>query len=213
MYLCRRQPSRLPNFSHLDVGCYVDDFVYYSTCYAVEQWFETGLAERLKVDFMGTVSWFLRIFFEWTVTPSCISAHLSQEGFMNELLDRHHLLDCNTSLSPYRSGFVVDRIPPDSKPPTAEFVTHSISLWSWRTHIVAHFRPSRYWWRPQASPLYPPPISQLRSHGSSETRPSLFKRLGHPWHPIHIPRLSRRTHRVLLRLSDHLHHQGHRLLR
>jgi hypothetical protein len=41
------------------VGCYVDDFVHCSTNKEVEKWFETGLDERIKVDFMGPVSWFL----------------------------------------------------------------------------------------------------------------------------------------------------------
>ena len=69
-----------PDFptSPIYVGCYVDDFVYYSTSDAVEQWFETGLAERVKVDFMGTVSWFLEIFFEWTVTSARVSANLGK---------------------------------------------------------------------------------------------------------------------------------------
>jgi hypothetical protein len=52
----------------------------------IEQWFETGLAERVKVDFMGPVSWFLGIFFEWTVTAKCVLAHLLQEGFVAKLL-------------------------------------------------------------------------------------------------------------------------------
>ena len=67
-----------PDFptSPIYVGCYVDDFVYSSTSGSVEQRFETGLAERVKVDFMGTVSWSLGIFFEWTVTPTRVSAHL-----------------------------------------------------------------------------------------------------------------------------------------
>ena len=119
-----------PDFptSPIYVGCYVENFVYYSTSDAVKQWFEMGLAEFVKVDFMGTASWFLGIFFELTVTPTRVSAHLSQEGFVNELLDRHHLVNCNPSPSPYCSGFVIDRIPIDSEPPSAEFVTQYQSL-------------------------------------------------------------------------------------
>jgi hypothetical protein len=83
------------------VGCYVDNFIYYSTSDDTEKWFETNLAERVKVEFMGMVAWFLGIFFEWTVTPSHVSVHLSQEGFVSALLDRHGLTDCNPSPSVY----------------------------------------------------------------------------------------------------------------
>jgi hypothetical protein len=99
------------------VGCYVDDFVCFSTNGNVEQWFENGLAERVKVDFMGLVSWFLGVFFEWTVTAKRVSAHLSKEGFVAELLERHRLADCNPSPTPHRSGFVIDRIRPRNSLP------------------------------------------------------------------------------------------------
>ena len=132
-----------PDFltSPIYVGCYVDDFVYSSTSGSVEQRFETGLAERVKADFMGTVSWFLGIFFERTVTRTRISAHLSPEGFVNELLDRHHLVDGNPSPSPYRSGFVIDRIPIDSESASAEFVTQYQSLIGGLTWLHISTRP------------------------------------------------------------------------
>jgi hypothetical protein len=123
------------------VGCYVDDFVYYSTSDDVEKWFETGLAERVKVDFMGTVSWFLGIFFDWKVTSSYVSVHLSQEGFVSELLERHGLTDCNPSPSPYRSGFVIDRIPEDDEPPSAEAITQYQSLIGGLTWLHISTRP------------------------------------------------------------------------
>jgi len=132
-----------PDFptSPIYVGCYVDDFVYFSTNAAVEIWFETGLAERVKVDFMGSVSWFLGIYFDWTVTPTRVSAHLSQEGFVTELLERHGLADCNPSPTPYRSGFVIDRIPTDNEPPTDELVTQFQSLMGGLTWIFISTRP------------------------------------------------------------------------
>jgi hypothetical protein len=79
------------------VGCYVNDFVCFSTNENVEQWFENGLAERVKVDFMGSASWFLGVFFDWTVTAKRVSAHLLQEGFVAEMLERHGLTDCDPS--------------------------------------------------------------------------------------------------------------------
>jgi hypothetical protein len=59
--------------------------------------------------------------FEWTVTPKCMSAHLSQEGFVTELLEQHGLTNCNPSPMPHRSGFVIDQILVE--PPLAEFIT------------------------------------------------------------------------------------------
>ena len=40
------------------LGCYVDDFIYYSKDDTVEEWFEQQLSTKLRVDFMGAVSWF-----------------------------------------------------------------------------------------------------------------------------------------------------------
>ena len=37
---------------------YVDNFVYYSALDEVEDWFKQGLQSKIKVDFMGTMSWF-----------------------------------------------------------------------------------------------------------------------------------------------------------
>ena len=66
-----------PGGSRLYLGMYVDDFVYFSTCPHSELWFETTLESNLKVDFMGRVTWFLGIYFEWTVTSDAVAVHLS----------------------------------------------------------------------------------------------------------------------------------------
>ena len=47
-------PGKLPIY----LGMYVDNFVYYSISDDVEEWFEQGLQSKIKVDLMGTVSWF-----------------------------------------------------------------------------------------------------------------------------------------------------------
>ena len=49
---------------------YVDDFVYYSTFDEVEEWFKQGLQLEIKVDFMGTVSWFIGQAYEWYTTSN-----------------------------------------------------------------------------------------------------------------------------------------------
>ena len=100
-----------PGGSRLYLGMYVDDFVYFSTCPQSELWFETTLESHLKVDFMGRVTWFLGIYFEWTVTSDAVGVHLSQEGYISELLRQNQMEQCNGTATPYRSGLVIDRLP------------------------------------------------------------------------------------------------------
>ncbi len=63
-----------PSAPHLDVplslGLYVDDFVYFLENPNVEVLFEHLLQERVKVDFMDLVEWFLGIHFLWCFTSS-----------------------------------------------------------------------------------------------------------------------------------------------
>ncbi len=43
----------------------MDDFIYFSEDQAVEALFKRLLWERVKVEFMGLVEWFLGIHFLW----------------------------------------------------------------------------------------------------------------------------------------------------
>jgi hypothetical protein len=74
-----------PSAPHLDVplslGLYVNDFVYFSAGPNVEVLFEHLLQERVKVDFMDLVEWFLGIHFLWRFTSSQVDVHLNQTGF------------------------------------------------------------------------------------------------------------------------------------
>ena len=54
------------NDKPLHLGLYVDDFIYFSEDSAIEKRFERLLAAKLKVEFMGTVNWFLGTHFEWS---------------------------------------------------------------------------------------------------------------------------------------------------
>ena len=56
---CVFMATPIPGKPPIYLGLYVDDFVYYSTSDEVEKWFEQGLQSKVKVDFSGTVSWFL----------------------------------------------------------------------------------------------------------------------------------------------------------
>ena len=53
-------PTDMP----LHLGMSVDDFVYYSDDNLVERHFESLLAAKIEVKFMGTVNWFLGTHFE-----------------------------------------------------------------------------------------------------------------------------------------------------
>ena len=53
-----------PTDKPLHLGIYIDDFVYFSKDPAIERRFERLLAAKLKVEFMGTVNWFLGTHFE-----------------------------------------------------------------------------------------------------------------------------------------------------
>jgi len=65
----------------MSLGLYVDDFVYFSEDPASEALFERLSRERIKVDFMGLVEWFLGIHFSWRITKSAVDVHMNQSGF------------------------------------------------------------------------------------------------------------------------------------
>ena len=98
-------------------GIYVDDFIYYSTSDKVEQWFEQQLKSHVKVDFMGDVSWFLGQRYEWHNDVDGLSCHVSQQAFVEGMIDKHGLNDCTTAKTPFRSGLKIDRITHDEIKP------------------------------------------------------------------------------------------------
>ena len=96
----------------LSIGLYVNDFVYFSKDPAVETLFECLLQERLKVDFMGLVEWFLGIHFSWCITPSRVDIHLNQTGFAANLTEQ---FCCNSwehtpTATPYPLGVPTNSI-------------------------------------------------------------------------------------------------------
>ena len=76
-------PGKPPIF----LSMYVDDFVFFSASDEVERYFQNKLGAACKVDFMGQVSWFLGVHFKWTVTPHKVSAHLSQQAYVESILE------------------------------------------------------------------------------------------------------------------------------
>jgi hypothetical protein len=102
-----------PTSSHLTLGLYVDDFVYFSEDPAVEAKFERLLKQETTVDFMGTVEWFLGTHFQWLVTPDLVQVHLSQTGFASHLVEDNniHLRYVTPDSTPYPSGLPIDACP------------------------------------------------------------------------------------------------------
>ena len=91
----------------LHLGLYVDNFVYFSEDSAIEKRFERLLAAKLKVEFMGTVNWFLGTHFEWSShQDGTLSYFLSQEAYPQNIKKRHCLqtINLNPLATPYRLG-------------------------------------------------------------------------------------------------------------
>jgi hypothetical protein len=96
------------------VGLYVDDFAYFSESDEQEQWFETEMKKLFTVDFMGPVSYFLGCRYDWIKQEDgSLSVHISQEGFVDAILERFGMTNCCPAPTPYRSGYPIDRIPHD----------------------------------------------------------------------------------------------------
>ena len=75
---CVFKCTPLPGEPPIYVGLYVDDFIYYSKSDKVEAWFETNLKSHVKVDFLGTATWFLGQRYDWcTDDDGRLSCHVS----------------------------------------------------------------------------------------------------------------------------------------
>lgn len=99
------------------IGIYVDDFKYFSLSDDTELLFEQQLGSKCRVDFMGEVSWFLGSKYEWETLPDGrLTVSITQTAKSEDLIESHGMEDCNPVASPYRSGFVIDRIPDDGIP-------------------------------------------------------------------------------------------------
>jgi hypothetical protein len=106
-------PSDSPSSSPLTLGLYVNDFVYFSADPEVEAKFEQLLQQYSRVDYMGTVEWFLGTHFQWLVNPSGVKVHLSQTGFASHLVEENDidLRHITPDATPYRSGLPINGCP------------------------------------------------------------------------------------------------------
>ena len=91
---------------------YVDVLIYFSKDPQVEREFENRLSTYVKTDFMGKVTHFLGIKFQWQQTLTRTSVHLSQQAFAENLIKDAGLDNASSTITPtpFRSGFPVDSI-------------------------------------------------------------------------------------------------------
>eukprot|EP00804_Cyclotella_cryptica_P021483 CCRYP_005804-RA/>CCRYP_005804-RA protein AED:0.39 eAED:0.32 QI:0/-1/0/1/-1/1/1/0/524 len=116
-------PSSPPPRKPIHVGLYVDDFVFFSEDANEENIFKRALtqASNVKIDFMGTVDYFLGTAFNWKRhADGNLSVLLSQSAFIEYAAHRFAInkLTPTPNMTPYRSGIPIDSIPPpDPKDP------------------------------------------------------------------------------------------------
>ena len=104
----------------LYLGLYVDDFVYFSASDTVEREFEHQMNSLTTVEFMGNVSYFLGIRYQWRQKNGEVKVHMSQEAFADQLIEYAGLSheSATANPTPYRAGYPVDTIKssPDDMP-------------------------------------------------------------------------------------------------
>jgi hypothetical protein len=92
------------------IGIYVYDIIYFSVSNSVEHQFEQTLGTFVNANFMGQVSHFLGIEFQWDHhADGRLSVTLTQESFAESLIDSLGFTHVNTStyLTTYCSGHTV----------------------------------------------------------------------------------------------------------
>jgi hypothetical protein len=95
------------------LGLYVDDIYYFSESREVEEYFETTINTKIDIEFNGQVGYFLGINFQCKRhKDNSISILLNQESFIDNLADMADITDdMNLPITPYRSGYPIDKIP------------------------------------------------------------------------------------------------------
>jgi len=92
----------------------VGDIIYFSPSHNVEQKFEAMLSAIGDVDFMGQVTHFLGIEFNWHhLANGHLSVTLTQQSLIENLVDtlRFSAEKQSTFTTPYKSGTSIDTIP------------------------------------------------------------------------------------------------------
>jgi hypothetical protein len=105
----------------------------------VEKYFETALAQKLKVDFLGDPEWYLGMKFDWnTLSDGSVICHISQEGCAAAIVEEMGLSNANKTplMTPFRSGLPVDTIPstdmlPEDRAPLTAKMQSWLGMINW----------------------------------------------------------------------------------
>jgi len=111
---------------------YVDDFIFFSEDKQVEKEFQQRLSSMTNVDFMGQVSHFLDLKFQWRQSENRLSAHISREAFADTLIEQAGLtrLSVTAHKTPYRSGYPVYSIIADPTLTDSQKMAIQARYWS-----------------------------------------------------------------------------------
>jgi hypothetical protein len=112
---CIFHGTTIPGKPPLYLVMYVDDFLYFSLDDEVEQYFQTALSQKLKVEFLGDAEWYLGMKFDWsTLSDGSVNCRISQEGYAAGIIEEMGLSQANRSplMTPYHSRLPVDTILP-----------------------------------------------------------------------------------------------------
>lgn len=72
---------------------------------------QTTTLIKIKVDFMTTCSWLLGQVYEWyTTSNGQVTCHISQEAFVEPLLEKSKFLECKPTRTPYQLGCMIDQV-------------------------------------------------------------------------------------------------------
>ena len=148
---CPHEPclfvGKAPTGGTIYFGTYVDDCAYFGTDDETEAWFEKALGDKLKIDFMGPLSYYLGVHYVWGRTSDGrLTVHLSQPGQIYKLLDTHGMDgpdQFHPVKTPFRSGLVIDTIPNDGIDPSnkAKLVTTYQSMVGTYNWLAGSTRP------------------------------------------------------------------------
>jgi hypothetical protein len=68
------------------------------------------MQEQLRVDFFGTVEWFIGSYYDWSREDRHASVHLSREANYHQLISAHQMSNATPGGTPHRSNHTIDDI-------------------------------------------------------------------------------------------------------
>jgi hypothetical protein len=77
---------------------------------------------QLRVDFFGTVEWFLDKYYDSYREDSQASVHLSQRAYSRQLIAAHQISKATPTETPYRSGHTINDIPQIELPTLEQYI-------------------------------------------------------------------------------------------